>query len=70
MKTIEEVRDDMLEVIEDHAAKCGDPNCCEPANFMGFLLHSAGIRADQLAETQHWLREYERLCENCSHRRN
>lgn len=70
MKTIEEVRDDLLQVIEDHRNECGDPECVEPANYMAFLLHSAGIRVERLEEVKHYLQIYQATCQGCQHLRN
>ena len=64
------VRDEIIEIKELHRSICADPDCPEPLNTMALLLHSVGVRVEDLARLKWYLADYEAHCENCSHLRN
>ena len=70
MKTIEELRDELIDMAEQHTRICADPHCTWPLGAVAFFAHSLGIRSDGLAELREMLAHYEATCEGCSHIRN
>jgi len=70
MKTMEEIRDALLEHIAAHEAECDDPNCVETPNAIAYLCHCVGIRSTQIPDLQQYMADYESRCPHCQHLRN
>jgi hypothetical protein len=66
----DKIRDAVMAWVESHRDGCTSQTCSEPANFLAYLCHCAGLRVNKIGELGQCLAEYERRCPDCQHLRN
>ena len=61
-KMLKPVRDILLGWLDAHREVCADPNCCEPANLLGWFAHCLGFKAEHIDKFRDELARYEAEC--------
>lgn len=64
---IYQLRDALVQLVQDHKSRCTHSDCHEPIGFVAFLAHSVGVRSTlNLSYLRELLVQYEANCPGCT----